>query len=213
MRKLLPLALLSGLVLSACGSAPGQLSGSRVSVGLDVGDANSKVTVTRTYTPEKVDDKGNVTPASETWAIGDAGPVEFVFMSRPGSDAMYITGWRITRYDFNGRVSNEVSEVNKLDIYVPSGWTCPERASLPSYQSCPMFTTDGKNRNDVVPANGLPTSPLKLNFAGALVAEVQRTLASAYSQVDIDFTGYSSNNQPVVVKAKPVLSYAYKAGN
>ncbi|MPY67767.1 hypothetical protein F8S09_13935 [Deinococcus sp. SDU3-2] len=134
-------------------------------------------------------------------------------MSRPGSDAMYITGWRITRYDYNGEVSEEVSESNKVDIFVPSGWTCPERATLPSYQSCQMYTTDGKIRSDVQPANGLPTSPLRLNFAGALVGEVQRTLAGAYSEVNIEFTGYSSNNEPVVVKAQPVLSRAYKAGN
>lgn len=214
MKRLSALALLAGLALSACGSAPGQITGNnRVSVGVDAGDATSFVTVTKAFTPEEVDEEGNVTPAKTVWTAGNPGPVTFTFMTRPGSDAVYITGWRITRYDFNGRVSTEVSNSDKADIYVPSGWSCPERASLPNYQSCQMYTTDGRIRNDVQPANGLPIGGFSLTFADDLIEEVQRTNAGAYSVVDIEFTGKSSNGHPVVVKASNISNRAIKAGD
>lgn len=228
MKRLSALALLAGLALSACGSAPGQITGNnRVSIGVDAGDAGSEVTVTKTFTPgtpgtpavppSDANPGGTPavppTPARTEWTTSEAGPVAFTFMTRPGSDAVYITGWRITRYDFNGRVSTEVSSANKIDIYVPSGWTCPERQGLPAYQSCQMYGTDGKLRADVQPANGLPTSSLNLNFAGALVEEVRRTNTSAYSSIDIEFTGESSNGHPVVVKANNISSRAVKNGD
>lgn len=215
MKKLALIALLPALALSACGSVPGQTSGNRVSMGVYASDAGSSVDVTRTYTPETVDDKGKVTPASITWSQGPAGTVDFTFMTRPGSDAVYITGWKITRYDFNGRVITDMGDLKKIDIYVPSGYTCPEReaGNLASHQSCQIYATNMKLRPEVQAANGLPTPPLKLNFAGALAGEVQRTLQSAYSTVDIEFTGYSSNNDPVVVKADNITSRAHKLGN
>lgn len=224
-----PLALLAGLALSACGSAPGQITGNgRVSIGVHAGDADSTVTVKKTFTPatpgtpaippSEANPGGTPAvppaPARTEWTPSEAGPVTFTFMTRPGSDAVYITGWRITRYDFNGRVNSEVSSVNKMDIYVPSGWTCPERdTTLPRHQSCQMYGTDGKLRSDVQPANGLPIGGFALTFADNLIEEVERTNASAYSVVDIEFTGESSNGHPVVVKASSISSQAIKTGD
>lgn len=223
------LLLLAGLTLSACGSAPGQVSGNgRVSIGVFTGDAPSTVTVTRTFTPavpevpaeppSESNPKGTPAvpgkPATESFTVGPAGVVTFTFMARPGSDAAYITGYRITRYDYNGRLLPVSGEVKKLDIYVPSGYTCPEReTSLPRYQSCQQYTADLKQRPEVQPANGLPINALSLNFAGALVSEVQRTLAGAYSSVDLEFFGESSNGKSVVIEATQIQSIAYREGN
>lgn len=230
------LLLLAGLTLSACGSAPGQVSGNgRVSIGLFAADATSTVTVTRAFTPATPDTPatpgtpavpGNPgtpavpgtpaipgKPATESFTVGPAGVVNFTFMARPGSDAAYITGYRITRYNYNGRPLALSGDIEKLDIYVPSGYTCPERASLPNFQSCQQYTTDLKQRPEVQPANGTPISTLSLNFAGALVTEVQRTLAGAFSSVDIEFFGQSSNGAPVVVTATNIQSVGNKEGN
>lgn len=206
--------LAAGLLLSGCGSAPPQISGNnRVSIGVDANDSNSVVNVTRTYTPAVVDAQGKITtPEKVTWTTSSAGSATFTFMSRPGSDAAYITGYRITRYDYNGSVSTTVSESNKMDLYVPSGYTCPERASLPNYHSCEIFTVDGNIKNDTIQANGLPVS-VSINFADALISEVQRTLGDAYSTVDLEFTGYSSNAHPISVIVKGISSRAVKLGN
>ncbi|QFP76379.1 hypothetical protein DAAJ005_07865 [Deinococcus sp. AJ005] len=134
-------------------------------------------------------------------------------MTRPGSDAVYITGFRITRYNFNGRLLAVSDDIKKLDIYVPSGYTCPERDSLPNYQSCQQITTDLKLRPEVQPANGLPISGLSLGFAADLVSEVQRTLAGASSSVDLEFFGQSSNGASVVVSATNIQSTAFREGN
>ena len=213
MKRMTSLLLVVGLALSACGSAPPQISGNgRVSIGVDADDAASRVDVTRSYTPATTDDKGNVTPAKETWTVGEVGPATFTFMSRPGSDAAYITGYRIVRYDYNGRIIDASEPVEKSDLYVPSGYDCPERASLPNYQSCPQFNTDGSMKSDTVPANGLPVQ-MAINLAGALVSEVQSTRRNAYSTVDLEFFGYSANNRPVTVTVKDVVSRAYKLGD
>ncbi|MDV6373900.1 hypothetical protein [Deinococcus arenicola] len=227
------LLLLAGLTLSACGSAPGQVTGNgRVSIGVNAADGDSTVTVTRTFTPATAGTPAvpaipatpttpaipaipavPSTPESEVFSVGQAGSATFTFMTRPGSDAVYITGYRLTRYSFNGQLIAVSNDVGSLDIYVPSGYTCPERSSLEAYQSCQQFTTDLKPRADVQPANGLPISGLSLTFADALVSEVKRTLATATSSVDLEFFGESANGAPVVVKATGVQSRAIKAGN
>lgn len=222
------LLLLAGLTLSACGSAPGQVSGGRVSLGVSADDSGSTVTVTRTVTPAtpgtpakpptEANPEGTPavpgTPEKITFSNTEPGSVNFTFMARPGSDAAYITGWRLTSYTINGRAIPVSGDVNKLDIYVPSGYTCPEReASLPRYQSCQQYTTDLQQRPEVQPANGLPISGLSIGFASALVGEVQATLTGASSSVDIEFYGQSSNGAPVSVKATGISSRAFKAGD
>ena len=216
MKKIALLALVPALVgLSGCGSAPDTVTGNgRVSIGVASSDAASSVTATRTYTPAKTGTDGTVTPESISWSVSAAGVVTFTFMTRPGSDAAYIYGYRVIRYNYNGRTV-EGGEDKKLDIYVPSGYTCSERigGTLPQYQSCSIYNTDGSRKTDTVPANGLPISGLSLNFAGALVSEVQRTLASASSEVDLEFFGQSANGQPVTVTATNIRSVGFKAGN
>ncbi|MFK7602814.1 hypothetical protein ACI3L1_11445 [Deinococcus sp. SM5_A1] len=203
------LLLLAGLTLSACGSAPGQVSGNgRVSMGVSADDSGSTVTVTRTVTPATPE-----TPEKITFSNTEPGLVNFTFMGRPGSDAAYITGWRITAYSISGRAIPVSGDINKLDIYVPSGYDCPERTSLPAYQSCQQYTTDLKQRPEVQPANSLPISGLRIGFASALVGEVRTTMSGASSSVDIEFYGQSSNGAPVSVKATAIQSIAYKAGD
>lgn len=222
-----PLILLSGLALSACGSAPGQVSGSRASVGLSASDGASFVTVTKTVTPATSgtpavppsgDNPGTPavpgTPAKTSWATGEPGAVEFVFTSRPGSDAVHITGYRIVRDVINtadGTTEDTDGEaVNKLNIYVPSGWSCPERTNA---ESCAMFTPTGGQRSDVVPANGLPSVPYKLNLSGGLASLVIATNASVTRVTDIEFIGTSSNGQAVIVKADTIISRGIKTGD
>lgn len=205
--------LAAGLLLSGCGSAPPQISGNnRVSIGVAVDNSNSVANVTRTYTPAVVDAQGKITTPEKVEWTSTAGAASFTFMSRPGSDAAYITGYRITRYDYNGTVSTTVSESNKMDLYVPSGYTCPERSSLPNYQSCEIYNTDGSFKEDTVQANGLPVTA-NINFAEALVSEVKRTLRDAYSTVNLEFTGYSTNGHPISVVVDGISSKAYKLGN
>lgn len=219
------LLLLAGLTLSACGSAPGQVSGNgRVSMGVSADDSGSTVTVTRSVTPAIPGtpaippSEGNPggtpavppTPEKISFAVSDAGAVNFTFMTRPGSDAAYITGWRLTAYTINGTAVPVSGELNKLDIYIPSGYTCPERSAT---QSCQQYTTDLKQRPEVQPANGLPISGLGINFAGGLVSTVKANLADASSSVDIEFYGQSSNGAPVSVKATSISSRGIKAGD
>ncbi|GAA5513450.1 hypothetical protein Dcar01_02185 [Deinococcus carri] len=227
MKKLAPLALLFGLALSACGSAPGQLSGSRASVGLAVSDGGSFVTVTKTFTPATPeipavppsgDNPGTpavpAVPAKTTWTTGTPGYAEFTFTSRPGSDAVHITGYRIVRDVISTATGNyedtSKTDINKLDIYVPSGWSCPERTSS---QSCAMFTPTGGQRNDVVPAEGLPSSPYRLNLAGGLANLVIATNASVGRSTDIEFFGTSSSGQAVTVRADHIASEGVKTGD
>lgn len=227
------LLLLAGLTLSACGSAPGQITGnSRVSVGVVAADSGSSVIITRTVTPATPGTPAVPgipatpgtpavpaipavpgTPEKIEFSNTAPGNVGFTFMTRPGSDAVYIYGYRVTRYNFNGRLLAVSGERKKLDIYVPSGYTCPERDSLANFQSCQQITTDLKPRPEVQPANGLPISGLSIGFAEALVPEVKRTLADASSSVDLEFFGESANAAPVVIKATNIQSTAFKAGN
>lgn len=207
MKTLLPLALLASIALSACGSAPSDITGNgRVSMGIAASDGASSVTVTRTV---------NKDTGAVSYAPGTPGLVTFTFMNRPGSDAAYIRGYRITRYNFNGTVDTTVSEDRKLDVYVPSGYTCPERiaGTLPSYLSCTIYNTDGSRRIDTVPANSLPIQGQSLNFAGALASEVIRTGASVYSEVDLEFFGDSSNGAPVSIKVTNIRSTGVLSGS
>lgn len=196
MKTLLPLALLASIALSACGSAPSDITGNgRVSMGIAASDAASSVTVTRTVNK----DSGAV-----SYSTGPAGVVTFTFMSRPGSDAAYIRGYRVTRYNFNGTVDETVSEDKKLDVYVPSGFNCTERTVLISCNS---------SSTNMTPANGLPIQGLSLNFAGSLASEVIRTGAGAYSEADLEFFGDSSNGAPVSVKVTNIRSTGVLSGS
>lgn len=230
MKKLLFMPVALGLMLSACGSAPGQLSGSRVSVGLNASDGASSVTVTKTFTPATpeipaVPPSGEnpgtpavpAVPAKTSWAVGDSGDIEFVFTSRPGSDAVHITGYRLTRDVIETATDDFKSDggaaVNKIDIYVPSGWSCPERTSFGNTQSCAMFSPTGQQRTDVIPAQGAPSNAFRLDLAGGLSGLVIATNASVYRSTDIEFIGTSSNGQSVVVRADNLSSRAIKTGD
>lgn len=201
MKNIALLALLPALVgLSGCGTIGGS---SRVSIGVSSSDAGSQVTVTKTITSEKRDENGNVTtPASVTYGTSSAGPATFVFTSRPGSDAAYITGYRITRYEVNGEEVTPTSENTGMNVYVTSGYQCDERTN--SF-SCPV------NGTNVTGANGLPSTTVSINFAGALIGLVTSTQAAAYSSVDLEFFGTSSNGAAFAIPVKGIDSEAYFA--
>lgn len=197
--KKLVLLTLTPLLLGACGQLGGT---SRTSIGVSTNDAASQVTVTKTVTAPVVDDKGAVTkPGSTTYSSGVAGAVKFVFTARPGSDAAYITGYRITRYVVNDKdvTSNPLIEEKKMNLYVGSGYDCAERTATESCRA---------NSTDLRMANGLPSAEFGLNFAGALAALVQATEQSASSSVDLEFLGVSSNGTPVLIPVTGINSNA-----
>ena len=199
MKNIALLALLPALVgLSGCGTIGGS---SRVSIGVSASDAGSQVTVTKTITAEKRDENGNVTtPASVTYGTSAAGPATFVFTSRPGSDAAYITGYRITRYEINGEEVTPPAENTGMNLYVTSGYQCDERTAL---YSCPL------NGTNVTGANGLPSTALSINFAGSLINLVQSQDTGAYSSVDLEFFGVSSNGAAFSIPVTGIDSEAY----
>ncbi|WP_156372666.1 hypothetical protein [Deinococcus sp. Leaf326] len=199
MKKIALLALIPALVgLSGCGQIGGS---SRVSIGVSASDAGSQVTVTKTITAEKRDDKGVVTtPASVVYSTGVAGPATFIFTSRPGSDAAYVTGYRITRYEVNGKEVTPPGENTGMNVYITSGYQCDERTEN---FSCPI------NGTNVTGANGLPSSTVSINFAGSLIGLATSTETSAYSSVDLEFFGTSSNGAAFAIPVKGIGSEAY----
>ncbi|WP_034358429.1 hypothetical protein [Deinococcus phoenicis] len=188
------------LLLSACGQVG---VNNRVDIGISTNDATSQVTVTKTVTAPVVDEKGNVTkPGSTTFSSGASGPVRFIFTARPGSDAAYITGYRITRYIINGTdvTGKEVVEQKKMNLYVGSGFTCAERTATDSCSA---------NGTNLAPANGLPSAEVAIDFASALIPVAQQIEGPAYSTVDLEFVGKSSNGASVVIPVSGIGSNAY----
>ncbi|WP_075830375.1 hypothetical protein [Deinococcus marmoris] len=196
------LLLLAGLTLSACGSAPGQVSGSKVSVGVSVNDARSVEVATKTVTPATEKD-----PAKVSWAVTPGSGVTFTFMTRPGSDAVYLRGYRILSSTLSAGgttvTRNTGSDVNKIDVYLTSGYSCPTRTAL---DSCSF--SDGAT----VAANGLPAST-SIYLEGGLGDLVVSTNASATLVTNIEFFGQSSNGQVVTVQANGIVSAGSKQGD
>ncbi|WP_157465190.1 hypothetical protein [Deinococcus apachensis] len=202
MKRLAPLALLFGLVLSACGSAPGQLSGTRVSIGVAVDDSKSTETATKTITPAT-----DTAPQKVSWTITSGSGVTFTFMTRPGSDAVYLTGYRILKETITTAagttVHENMSDVNKMDLYLTSGYTCTARTAL---TSCP---TSG---SDTAPANGIPAQHA-IYLEGGLGGLARATDGDVSQVTSVEFYGISSNGQPVAVRADGVVSTGLRLGD
>ena len=204
--------LLGALMLPLAGCGDVGTTGSAAlpstfNVGVYVADAPSTVTVTKTVT-----DATATAPAKTTWAVGSAGPVEFTFRSRPGSDAGSITAFRITSDLINGRetVSTPVEKTG-LNIYVPSGFTCePINPLDPSKtrtntQSC--IQTDPTT----LQGNGVVTDPLLLNLVDGLSDVVIATNASVTRNTTVEFTGITARGKTFTLEAT-VYSRAIKTG-
>ncbi|GAA5439308.1 hypothetical protein ACFQDE_00580 [Deinococcus caeni] len=201
--KKLAFPLMAALILSACGSAPGQISGSnRVSVGVSVDDSKSTEVATKTVTPAT-----ETAPAKVSWAITPGGGVTFTFMTRPGSDAVYLTGYRIVKdvlSTANGTTTNTTrGPVSKGDLYLTSGYACTARSAL---NSCPF------GGNDTVAANGVP-GQLAISLEGGLGNLVVSTNSSVSRVTDLEFYGTSSNGQSVTVAVNGVVSFGSKQGD
>jgi len=196
----LPLAL--SLLLSACGSAPGDRSGGRVSVGVAVGDAESTETATKAVTAAT-----ETTPEKVAWTITSGKGVTFTFMTRPGSDAVYIRGYRVLEEKINtsqGIITNDdLEDSNKMDLYLTSGFNCAERTAL---QSCPSTSATS------VPANGTPAQHT-IYLESGLGSLARATNGDVTQVTSIEFYGTSSNGAPVTVRADGVVSTGVRAGD
>ncbi|WP_309571236.1 hypothetical protein [Deinococcus sp.] len=205
MKKLLAIPMLA-LLLAACGSAPPQVSGgSRASVGVSVDDTKSSEVATKTVTPAT-----DTTPAKTSWVVTKGGGVTFTFMTRPGSDAVYLTGYRVVKDVLTtaGGTTSTTTEgqVNKADLYLTSGYTCASRTAA---LSCPYFGSDAA---PTTPANGVP-GQLAIGLEGGLGDLVVATNASVSRVTDLEFYGTSSNGQPVTVAVNGVVSFGSKQGD
>ncbi|GHF28232.1 hypothetical protein HNQ07_001021 [Deinococcus metalli] len=202
MKKLLALPMLA-LLIAACGTAPGQVSGnSRASVGVSVDDSKATAVAKKTVTPATT-----TTPEKISWTITPGGGVTFTFMTRPGSDAVYLTGYRVVKdvlTTAGGTTTTTTNaQVNKADLYLTSGFTCTARTTL---NSCPF------NATDAVPSNGIP-GQLAIGLDGGLGDLVVATDASVSRVTDLEFYGTSSNGQPVTVAVSGVVSTGSKQGD
>lgn len=194
------------MALASCGSIPQVSGANRVSIGVSVNDVNARVDVNKTVTPAEVDDNGNVTtPASVKWEPGSAGQTAFTFMSRPGSDAAYLTGYRILE-DRVGGVLQPVGQAvdNHLNLYVGSGFNCASRTPTRPYDSC------APSDPSMVPANGMPSETLYMDLSSSLINEVIARDSTVGRSVKIEFFGYSSNGAPVTVLAEGIVSVGVK---
>ena len=203
MKRLVSLASFTSLMLAACGSAPAGLpdqTSSGVSIGVSADDSASDVKVTRTITPAVPATATTPgTPAKTTYAIGTPGPVNFIFTSRPGSNAAYITSYKIVRRTVNGVTQSESDPVAKINTYVSAGYSCP--ASTPA-GACGLMTAGS------VPANGTPSAPVSLSIASGLSGLSVATNSSVNEDLDIEFYGTSSNGAPVTIRVNRVVATA-----
>lgn len=202
MKKLACIPLFLGLVLSACGNVPGQLSSSRVSVGVAVDDAKSAETATKTVTPAT-----ETAPEKVTWTITPGSGVTFTFMTRPGSEAVYLRGYRLlqeTVTTVSGKTTRDnLGDVNKMDLYLTSGYSCAARTAL--YSCSPAAS-------DALPANGMPAQ-YTIYLEGGLGSLARATNGDVRRVTSIEFYGTSSTGQPVTVRADGIVSQGLRLGD
>ncbi|WP_293911803.1 hypothetical protein [Deinococcus sp.] len=201
-------------------------------VGVNVNDATSTVTVTKKVTPataEKpaVPATGTTpavpavpgTPASVTYTPSGSGSASFTFGSRPGSDAGNVTGYRIVKDVINGVdvTAKADSTVQKLNIYVQSGYTCdlinpvdPSKPKNPN-ASCNPFESQPYPAGPYL-GPGTITTPLDINFTSGLVDLVIASDASVGRTTIIEFTGFTARGKTFAIQAS-VNSSAIRAGD
>ena len=211
MKRLLTFSLWTPLLLAACGSSPAgnpDPTGTNLSIGAAADDSASRVTVTRSVTPATAGTPATPTtpavpgtPAVTKYVVGPAGAATFTFTSRPGSNAAYITSYKVVRASINGVDQGTGSVVVfKNNTYVASGYSCIP--ALGSDQSCAFQDPTAK------PANGVPSALISIGFASGL-SELAKTINSnVVEDLDIEFYGVSSTNAPVTVRLNHVIAYA-----
>lgn len=208
------LALLMGsLLFSSCNSGNGNgLIGGNGNiyeyggVGLEVSDAASVETYTRTVTNTTTKDKdGNTTVKTTTDnSIKSGGNVVFTFKTRAGAQAAYIKGYRITKATLNGADITSQYDVNykslKLDLYVPSGYDCPEQT--PTNET--LFSCDVTKPTSIVGV-GVPVKT-EIYLAGGLADLAGSKGVTQVRAIDMEFFGYTQNGNKFTVPSKGVVS-------
>ncbi|AZI43349.1 hypothetical protein EHF33_11840 [Deinococcus psychrotolerans] len=239
--------LLGALALPLAGCGDVGTTGSiqlptTLNVGIAVGDSTSTVIVTKTFTPATagtpeipavpaVPGVGGQpgtpavpaipakpgTVAKTVWTSSGAGPATFTFTSRPGSDAAYVTGFRLISDKFNG--VEQVADPKdaaitqlKLNIYVPSGYTCPVVNPIDPTSTRSQTQSCDSSLITTVQGNGVSTSPLNLDFTTPLVDLVIASNASASRSSIIEFVGFTSRGKSFVFNAN-VAATAQKQGD
>ncbi|WP_407539352.1 hypothetical protein Q0M94_14445 [Deinococcus radiomollis] len=211
MKRLIALSLLTPLLLAACGSAPAgnpDPTGMNLSIGAAADDSASSVTVTRSITPATAGTPATPTspavpgtPAVTKYAVGPAGPATFVFTSRPGSNAAYITSYKVVRASINGVDQGSGSVVVfKNNTYVASGYSCSP--ALGPDQSCAFQDPTAK------PANGVPSALISIGFSSGLSGLAKSINSNVVEDLDIEFYGVSSTNAPVTIRLNHVIATA-----
>lgn len=189
-------------LLNACGTPPGQITGNnRVSIGVAVNDVDSAEIATKTVTAATA-----TTPQKVSWAITTGKGVTFTFMTRPGSDAVYITGYRVVSEKIStvsGTTTTSYGPFNKMDLYLTSGYDCSERTAL---RSCAI------NDANVVTTNGLPGQHV-IYLEGGLGDLVKSTDSSVSQVTNLEFIGTSSSGAPVSVVVDGVVSRGIRNGD
>jgi hypothetical protein len=159
-------------VLSSCGSYE---FGIVADIGVGIDNSGAVATVTET-----TDDKG-----VRSLQVSDAQPVKVSFQARPGSQGAYIEGYEITSDVIDGEeVLDAPKVVQGLNIFVPSGFTCPKQDTL---QSCAPTDKDSQ------PANGVEIDKLGIDIANSLTGLAISQRSSVSRSVNFTFYGRTAN--------------------
>ncbi len=170
-------------LFSSCGSYQLQ-SVADVGVGIDNSGATATVT-------ESTDDKG-----IRTLQVTPAQPVKVSFQARPGSQGAYIEGYKVTSDIINGQESSDLPKtVQGLNIFVPSGFTCPKQDAL---QSC--APTDRES----IPANGVEINKLGIDIANGLTGLAIAKRANVFRSISFTFYGRTADYEKFEVSVTNV---------
>jgi hypothetical protein len=212
------------LPLTACGS---EVVPTDFNLGVNVSDFASTVTVTKTIVTPGTPDTPAIPatpsspaipaipgiPAKVTYTAGAPGVTSFTFGTRAGSDAGYITKFRIVSDKVNGKdVSLPVAtSAQQLNIYTPSGFTCD--VVNPPDPVKPHSKTQSCKQSDptIATGSGVITDALTINFAAGLSDFVVATDESAYRTTIVEFSGVTARGKTFAVEAE-VNSAAIKTG-
>ncbi|MFN8508990.1 MAG: hypothetical protein U0Z75_00205 [Deinococcaceae bacterium] len=170
-----------GLPLSSCANGDIFSYDFRNKVGIAINAKNSDAfgIVKRSQ-----DDKGKISDTVE----GPRKAIEFIFTSLPGSQAAYITGYRIERYILNGEDLTQYPPevVQTSNIYIPSGFTCSKRSEG---NSCKL--TD----KDTYPGNVEAPTKFYLNTIDGLIGLAQENAKTYTLSMNLAFFGTSATGE------------------
>ena len=175
-------------LLAGCGEYSFQ---PKADIDVQVSDAGQTATVTKSVDAQT---------GAVTYSTSQGTPATFVFTSKPGSQAAYINSYTVTRYVVNGEdLTTSASGKSGLNVYVPSGFTCPTASNTQSCDPTAATTSTG---------NGAPSQAISLDFTPGLS---QRALAAQFSQnasIDLVFNGKSATGADIHIAATGIVATA-----